>query len=194
MSEIKIFLLNGPPGSGKDTAAEHLEKSYQNAKLVKFATPLKLAAAAIYFGGDMEEFKKHDTYEEKGKPKQVFFGKTCREVQIAISEEFLKIFHDEKIFGKILSNEILRLNEKEGINTFFVSDSGFREEAEVLVQIFGHRNVNLIRIKREGYTFEGDSRDYINLDDLGVNTFDVNNPTGMVKKFLNHVETYVAVR
>lgn len=178
---MKIILFNGPPGAGKDTVAQALAEKLPNSKLVKFAEPLKNGAAGIYFGGDRKAFNVYDTFEKKGKPEEVFSGKSCREVQIAISEQFLKIFHHQKIFGEILAREIKKLKKNpHKITTFLVSDSGFAPEAEVLVEHFGADKIILIRIHRDEYTYErfNDSRSYINLDHLGVQSHDFINVEG----------------
>ena len=171
----KIILLNGPPRSGKDTMAELIATQKYFCKVEKFAKPIKLAVAAIFFGGDYERFAFFDTAEMKDVPHEVFLGKTCREVQIAVSESFLKPFYQDKhVFGKLL---VSRLTQG-GPPTVLVSDSGFREEAEELVNKFGADKIKLVRIKREGYTYAGDSRSYIDLSDLGVDTLEVENVDG----------------
>jgi hypothetical protein len=177
LAHQQIFLLNGPPRAGKDTAAEHLARLY-TAQVKKFAEPIKRAVTAIYHGGDKAEFQKYDSPELKDIPQEVYFGKSSRECQIGVSENFLKPFHnDQGVFGKILLQQILREHSATKY-LYFISDSGFRREAEVLVERFGPRNVNLFRIFRDGYTFKGDSRDYITLKDLGVREFDIQNHDG----------------
>lgn len=174
---MKIILINGPAGSGKDTMAEKLkDKLGYFTKLEKFAKPIKLAVAAIYFGGNYEAFAKYDTFEAKKVPAEVFLGKTPREVQIAVSEFFLKPYHEDKrVFGKLMATRLKMADINQHV---LVSDSGFREEAEELVDQFGAENILLVRLHREGYTFDGDSRSYINLDDLGVATLDIENEEG----------------
>ena len=54
-----------------------------------------------------------------------------------------------------------------------VPDSGFREEAEVLVRKTGPENVLLKSLHRPGHGFEGDSRGYVDLSDLGVERYDI---------------------
>jgi hypothetical protein len=182
---MKIFLLNAPPRAGKDTAANYLA-DYTGGKVVKFAEPLKAAAAAIYFGGDRVAFDKYDSAELKDTPQAVFFGSTCRQVQIALSENLLKPLHGQTVFGEILAQTIKREAAK-GVEFFFVSDSGFKPEAEVLIREFGAEQVTLIRAHRDGCTFQGDSREYINLDDRFVNSFDVENPSGSVDVFYERI-------
>lgn len=182
----KIFLFNGPPSSGKDTAAEAMASLFDEGTLVKFAEPLKDGAKAL-FGLDDEEFKVLDTDPVKSEPNEVFFGRSCRDIQILLSEEFLKRVYDKRIFGQILTSKIVR----DSSTLYFVSDSGFQEEAEVLIDHFGADNVRLIRIHRTGKSFEGDSRSYIDLLHRGVMTFDVENPEGQIDEFLSRVESIV---
>lgn len=177
----KIVLLNGPASSGKDTLAAQLVNHTPKSLMVKFAAPLKMIATHMYCDSDSQKFHQWDAPSEKIKPSPVFLGKTCRQVQIDISEVYMKPMHGEGVFGKFLFKTI----ERESMNdyeTFFVSDSGFRPEAEVLVEAYGAQNVMLLRLHREGKFFDKDpesksydSRDYINLDDLGVESHDIDN-------------------
>lgn len=188
----KIILLNGPPGSGKDTAGEHLEIVYPHSCIMKLADPLKRAATAIYHDGDRHAFNKLDTLENKGKPQDCYFGKTCREIQIGISEAFMKPFHDDKrVFGKILKRRIKDAVKSEGLKLFFITDSGFRPEAEELIEEFGAENVFLVRLYREGHTYNTDSRGYIELEDLGVQEFNVKNHEGDKKGYFFELEKIV---
>jgi dephospho-CoA kinase len=166
----KIVLFNGPPGCGKDTVAEGL-RAVVDCRLVKFAGPIKENCRNIY-GLSVKQWAAIDgSQEEKEKPREEFFGETCRQVQINFSELFLKPTHGEDIFGKLAINEI----KKSRADTILISDSGFRREAEVLVEEFGNQNVLLVRLHREGKSFDGDSRNYIDLDDLEVTTYDLFN-------------------
>lgn len=184
----KIFLLNGPPRSGKDTGGAWLAAKYGT--LVKFAAPIKAGVTAIYHGGNRDEFDKYDSAELKDLPQAVYFGKSCREVQIAVSETFLKPFHgDQAVFGHILVKEIERRENIPALfsrRNYFVTDSGFRPEAEVLVEKYGAQNVFLIKVQRDNCDYRGDSRGYI---DLGVPTLSISNDT--LDEYLEGLDLFV---
>ena len=157
-----IILFNGPPGSGKDTIANR-SKYHFGGIVEKFAGPIKQIVPHFY-GITKDEFDFMDSNtEEKKKPRDCFYGLSCREVQIAISETYAKPTHDKSIFGKLL---ISRLEQHTQNNCFYISDSGFKEEAHQLVDKYGADAVTLVRIHRDGATFKGDSRGYIYLDDI----------------------------
>lgn len=169
---MKILLLNGPPRSGKDTVAQMIkDHSSSHVHLEKFAHPIKTAVPLAY-SIPLDHWRQHvDTTSNKDLPCTELFGKTPREVQIAFSEEFLKPLHDQSIFGELLARRIERINF-EWFTSVVVSDSGFEEEARVIIDKYGAENVQLWRIMREGCDFKGDSRGYI---DLGIRMYDIPN-------------------
>lgn len=185
----KVVLFNGPPSSGKDTLANQLANRIPKSLVVKFAAPLKKMAMHMYCDSNSQKFHEFDAPERKNTPDPVFLGKSCRQVQIDISEVYMKPMHGEDVFGKFLAKTID--NESENYDNFFVSDSGFRPEAEVLINEYGPQNVLLLRLIREGKTYEGDSRNYINLDDLDVKSFDIQNIEGDVNTTVKEVEAII---
>ena len=170
---MKIVLFNGPPGSGKDTLANGLVKdSIQRGGVAKFAAPLKAGVPAFY-GISQERFDFWDScQEEKKKPRDELLGLSCRQAQINLSEVYGKPVHGDSFFGEIMLAKL-----QGAVNTDYVaiSDSGFRPEAEVQVEIFGPTEIFLVRIHRDGTNFDEDSRDYIHLSDLGVAELDLDN-------------------
>ena len=172
----KIILVNGPPYSGKDTAWEAYPKGIRT----KFARSVKEGTHAA-FGLDTDDYDMDFFEHTKDIPNKLFFGKTPREAYIAYSETFMKPFTGDKgVFGKLTSrwiDDIVMEWSKNNLPElpFIITDSGFREEAEVIVEHFGPENVKLIRAHRKDCNFDNDSRSYINLDDLGVDSEDVIN-------------------
>ena len=151
---MKILLVNGPPRSGKDTLADALPM-----QTLKFATPLRTGVPAM-FGIPQETYD--DLIENhKETPTPLLQGMSPREAQIWLSEEVMKPKFGPFIFGQILVGTAKTVS-----GPVVVSDSGFYEEAQVVVEEFGPENVRLIRLHRDGCTFAGDSRSYIAQDDV----------------------------
>lgn len=156
----KIIFFNGPPRCGKDTASNGLLSHYEKSENVKFSESLK-SSLPKFFGISDDYIKVLEIHKEF--PLEILLGKTWREVQISLSEHWAKPIFGKDVFGRIASNRIKHSNNE----IFFISDSGFYEEAHTLVEDFGIENCLLIRVKREGYDFSSDSRSYWNnIDDI----------------------------
>lgn len=165
----KIILVNGPPRSGKDSLAAIFGELRQ-AKPIKFADPLRKAVPAM-FGMAPDVY--HDLIENhKETPTDLLMGMSPREAQIWLSEEVMKPRFGKYVFGLVAANAI---QAAPYIDTWCFSDSGFTEEAEVIVEAFGAKNVALIKLEREGCTFAGDSRSYISLPGVTELTVPNNN-------------------
>ncbi len=178
---MKVTFLNGPPRSGKDFTGELLTKNVDGMKLLagpavrvdKFARKLKEAAHALYGVMPSGRVAPHTYFESfKDTPRSEFFGKTPRAVYIAVSETYMKVMHGDRIFGEMLLCDL----PGQLIDELIITDSGFRGEAEVFIERFGAANCRLVRLHREGCTYGGDSRSYLDLADLGVKCIDVTNP------------------
>lgn len=171
----KVIFLNGPPRSGKDYSGALLAQ-HRSVACLKFAHAVKDGTHAAYGlvdddGGPLE----FDYFEDdKDKPCLEFFGRTPRECYIAYSEAFMKPLHGPRIFGELLLRE--RRYYFENTIPVAITDSGFRPEAEVLVEVVGAGNCFLVRLEKEGCSYAGDSRGRIDLSDLGVQQLDVVNP------------------
>lgn len=168
MSNIRVILLNGPPRSGKDTIGAAMRAILDrgtHAVVRKFAGALKDAAHRLYSVGPGVG---HDWFEAvKDESCSQFFGRTPREVYIAVSEKLMKPLHGDRIFGRLLVDEIKRTQvvefDEDTDLVVVVTDSGFAPEAQELIDAFGIDNVSLVRITRKGASFDGDSRSYIHL-------------------------------
>lgn len=168
----RILLVNGPPRSGKDTVGDIVKELVPDAMVTKFAHSLKCATHALYaaLGGDITHedwpLRHHpgldnDDYYEFTKDAAIprFFGRTPRECYIAVSELLLKQVHGEQFFGELLAAQIAN----NGAGYVVVTDSGFLPEAMALVDKFGPDNVAVVKLRRKGCDFTGDSRGYIRL-------------------------------
>lgn len=167
---MKFCLLNGPPGCGKDTAAGHLTP-YIQFKHLKFAAPIKRMVAGL-LGCSMttlEEIKDTPNRMLRFENYATTRDDTPRKLLIALSEELLKKRYGNSYFGNVLWNEATTSTSK----LFVVSDCGFSGEVERLISSAGKPNCLLIRIHREGYNFDNDSRSY--LPDGLCKTIDIHN-------------------
>jgi hypothetical protein len=160
---MKIVFLNGPPHSGKDTAAEMLLQNFPGV-IRKFAAPLKQSAAGML--GETVEWIEAN----KDKPDPRLNGETVRSFLINISEKLIKPLYGKQFFGKCMVGELDKLV---GNTEFvFITDSGFFDEAIPVVNAFGVSNCLLVQVRRPGKTFEKDSRSYWQMHDLRlVNLF-----------------------
>lgn len=158
MTTIKVVLISGPKGSGKDTLARILNSQSNHLwvgwrrHIEKFAKPLMDAADAHGFGPDKSAH--HPLDEDK-------LGPTRREWMIHLSENVVKPQFGKAIYGQMCARRILdrggecRLGRN---NIFFISDSGFRHEAAAVMWMLGDQNCLRIHINREGCSYDGDSR------------------------------------
>ena len=167
-----ILLLNGPPGSGKDMAATFIRKDIGADKCVDHKTkrPLVDIFQAMFALTDMQVHNMCET-PQKDVAQEMLGGITPRECLIDISERFIKPKYGERFLGETLAR---RINLSSGIFAT-VSDTGFTEEVYPLIKRFGHTNLFCIQLLREGYSFENDSRSYIDCDRLGIRSIRIDN-------------------
>lgn len=184
-----FILLNGPPGSGKDTIADEICARTGADKLM-FKDALYEDTAKA-FDMPLEHFKElainrdtkeypntklpWDRFAALGTDMRKQFGSTLntrflspRQALIVVSEMITKPKHGNSYYGKKSAEKLDR-----AVGAVF-SDSGFMAEAEAIMEQIGPRNVFVARLHRKGCTFEGDSRDYIHLP-YPATTFDVDN-------------------
>lgn len=151
----KVLILNSCPNTGKDTAAEWIVQKYQ-AQHLRFKDQLYKVAAQI--AGISEERMIHLATDRELKERSAKWfrvnGKfiSPRQWLIHCSEKVVKPLLGDDFFGKSLANSITE-------DFVVVSDGGF--ESEVLPLITAGHDVYVLRIERDGYTFEGDSRSYL---------------------------------
>jgi len=156
----KIVLVNGPPRSGKDSLGAFLKQRAPSFVHVdKFARILKESAHALYGLVDgLDRPLPHDAFEDsKEETHSCFYGLTPREAYQKVSEVYFKKVHGQEIFGRMLADSL----ERNQAPVVVLTDSGFVEEALCLISRFPDAEPLLVRLHREGYTFEGDTRGYI---------------------------------
>ena len=177
----RVVFLNGPPGCGKDTLGHLLAGTLlPGVRLRKLAEPLKNATHALYGVRAV-----HGAFEAtKGEPNAVFFGLTPRQAYIDVSERLVKPALGVDFFGRVLARAILADHAPLTI----ITDSGFEPEARPIIDAVGAENCLLFRIHRTGHTFAGDSRSYIELDD--VETVNLAN-NGNLAEFVQAAHRYL---
>lgn len=174
---MRILLLNGPKRSGKDTTANFLAARVEGGVRIGIADHLKRVSHIMAFGPAGYAMDPNHFDAVKEIPHPAFAGMSPRQFYIHVSERVLKPLYGEDYFGNRFVDAV-EAARAEGAKVVFVPDSGFREEAEPVVRKYGVENVRLVRVHREGCTYEGDSRKYIALADLGVWETDAQNVTG----------------
>jgi hypothetical protein len=155
----KIIFLNGPPYSGKDTAAKLLREINSNVSRMAFADTLKemfcKAHGLAAFPDGLDK--------EKPMPAP-YHEKSWRQGVIAFSENYMKPAFGKDILGKLLLKQIQSL----ALPIVAISDSGFIDEALVLTAKYGKKNCCVVQMHRPGRTFLGDSRSYVSHEEIGA--------------------------
>jgi hypothetical protein len=148
-----IILFNGPPGSGKDAAADFFKES--GFKHLSFKYQL-YKETIKYF--DVEEKWFMDGYKdrsEKEKPSFLLNHMSRREAMIHVSEQVIKPKQGLDYFGKQVANEI-NLTKN-----YAISDGGFIDELIPVINKVGAENFVLVQLVREGCSYSSDSRRYL---------------------------------
>lgn len=163
--ETRIVILNGPRGSGKDAIAEALANKFTDMFHIKFSDLLKTVVADSV-GADREVL---DTPEMKLLP--IKGDKSFVDLQIELFQ-FLKETYGPAVLGKFMVKQI-HFVEK-GMDPFLEamtvisSDGGRREEIEEVAREFGADKVLIIQLYRDGKTFIGDIRTYVEIPGIQI--------------------------
>ena len=161
----KIIILNAPPQSGKDTAANYLAK-HLDGQHMSFKRPLHDITVKM-LGLDMGIYL--DAYEEMKEVKMIDIGGdilfklgisymkhlTLREWYIHLSENVLKPSFGDDFFGVMAAKRLKTYKW----NIF--SDGGFSEEIKALYSATPKENITVIKIQQNFKNFKNDSRGWI---------------------------------
>lgn len=99
---------------------------------------------------------------------------SVREAMIYVSEVIVKPRFGEDWFGQARVRNIKDWEDSPFVTNFCDDSCAFVDELYPLIKYLGQENILLLRIHRDGFTFEGDSRNYIP-DGVITNTVDVYN-------------------
>lgn len=146
------IILNGPPGSGKDTLCK-LILPYITAQHIEFKTVL-YKETLKYFNLASKYTVHFIDRSLKDTPSPYFEGLTPREALIHVSEEIIKPLYGKDYFGKIVAKEV---EEGFGVVNIF-TDGGFEAEVEELKKV---SRVLIVQLHKEGLDFSKDSRNYL---------------------------------
>lgn len=177
-----IVILNGPPGCGKDTIADILHKEYD---FLHHAMKDSLVVAAAGIAG-ISLGRMHSLLSRNTKDSfNHLLGMTPREWLIEVSENIIKPRFGSSTFG---AREAIKCQREiaKGNQSIVYSDGGFPEELQAMATVLGEENILLVRLRRDGYTFDGDSRTY--LDPIGgIPYLDIKLETGKPEKAVQDI-------
>lgn len=177
----KIYILNAPPLCGKDTIARECNERYFMFE-GSFKLPLFIIVSKV-LGMTYTDFITKYNKDIGWKDKPQFNGKSVRDLMIHTSENYIKPFFGKDYFGVQLANDLKHNTTERDI--VVVSDGGFEEEVLALVEEFGYDKVEVLQISRDSFSsFEGDSRNWINIDGVKTVKFDTTNGNGCVINYI----------
>ena len=179
------ILFNGPKYCGKDTAAAELMEFFgTEAGLFRFTVPVK-AETHRRFGLDVA----YDHYEDrdiKDEPLPEFNGMSPREAYISVGDDLRKE-HGPNIVTKMLCDNIVASDVSIVINP----DCGGDREADGIAELLDVDRVLVFRIFKEGHTYEGDCRDWVQSPNLNI--VDVVNVEGNSSDYVRTVRNIASM-
>lgn len=187
---MRIILFNAPPKSGKDEAVNFLASVYHDVVPFSFKSKLKEITLTIY-GIKPSVWDGWYTTEGKEIPRPELNGISCRQALIHVSENCIKKAFGNSYFGQVEAKHLKTVPDD------FIacsSDSGFPEEVYPLVEAFGRYNVHIVKIYRDGCSFNGDSRNWIHIPEVipeNYHTIENNSTLEDFYKKVSHVYNLV---
>lgn len=171
---MKVVVFNAPPRAGKDFAADSCIAYFKGSFSVgKASFKQKLVELTKLFfkvnSKDWDDrYDKRNPYYIEGDTYSIEWMKDVpwgslelqgrclsqREAMIFVSEEVIKPVYGEGAFGTALAESLCK-------ELTFVPDSGFPLELQPVLDKVGADNVLVVRIRRDGCNFDGDSRNWL---------------------------------
>lgn len=200
-NDLKIIIFNSPPRTGKDEAVDHIlnqsntSDSFYSVHKRQFKDCLFNLTSALY-GITVEEFLENynDAHEEsktgwnkdlnqfKIESKYKTLSLSQRTSLIHTSENIIKPIFGKQAFGSALVQSL----PENGL--VLISDGGFPEEIEPLIDHVSAENILIVQIERDGCTYDGDSRNYLNMSNIKTEKI-INN--GTLDEFHSNVDSII---
>lgn len=153
--QLMYIIFNGPPGSGKDEACNFL-KTHYGYKHLQFKDQLFIETVKHYNVSMKWFMERYDDRKIKERPEPELNGLSRRQALIHVSEDVIKPKYGKDYFGAKTAEKL------DGVSSYCFSDGGFLEEVAPLINTVGNDAICIIQLFRNGCSFSGDSRNYIN--------------------------------
>jgi hypothetical protein len=150
------IILTGAAGSGKDTAADAIEDTFDNVWRASFASPLKEMACNVFWWDEMLlnelEYKQEVALWPDGSPQSVDpvtgRARTRREILQLLGTDVFRNMVDKEFWVNQLIQGIKADNEPNDV--WVVTDCRFQNEFDALSEAFTHLLViRLVRTDHE---------------------------------------------
>jgi len=197
---MKLILVNGAPGTGKDTFANTIEE-FNDIKenratdpiidIIELKEPLMNGVAKLFGIYYKDWFERYDS-PAKEVPWDRLHGMSQREALIWMSEEVMKPKFGPDVFGRIYASA-LDVYQHVSSMTVISPDAGFVEELLPAIEKVGRENVVMINTFRKGCTFDNDSRSLVTGTDLDVVGYDLMNNGTLADFQEKSVELYTLI-
>lgn len=168
-----VIMFNAPPRAGKDTACEILMRKFPESVKYEYFKEYLYKESAKVLGLDFNFWAsvcQNGDLKDKPMLRLQTGGAegslTPRDILINVAENILKPKHGKDCIANATAHKIAKtiqqFKAEKGYNPIIVvPDLGFPYEADAVRAIIPSAEVAVVHIKREGYTFEGDSRNYV---------------------------------
>lgn len=173
---MKMLILNGPPGAGKDTLLEIIRKELDFGAHLKYPFSFK---DVLYKRGAVENNLPLPVYKEicsdvntKRVPQEMLGGQIPTDTLIHVSEVLFKNDGEDPIAVARATFENIERELQHHLDEALLmnADGGFNCEVDHALERFKlkREDIFIVRIDREGHDFSKCSREYLKDPDLHI--------------------------